>query len=159
MRRIAVSALLLFVVILFPLHAEEKFSLILVKDVPAKKDAIYDGTLSWMAEKFISSKVVIQEKNKNLGVVVAHGAVNKKVQFIPFLPGTVKTYTFNLMVEIKDKEFRMIFNDVHLMTDDGPKPIETTDKEMHYPAIHVAFEEMADSLQTYLQNAKTYEWR
>lgn len=159
MRRIAVSAILLFVVTLLPLHAENKFSLVIVKDVPAKKDAIYDGTLSWMAEKFISSKAVIQEKNKDLGIVVAKGAVDKKVQSIPFLPGTVKSYTFNLMVEIKDNEFRMIFNEVHLMTDEGPKPIETTDKETHYPAIHVAFEEMADSLQTYLLNARTYEWR
>lgn len=60
-----------------------------------------------MAKTFVSSKAVLEYQNKELGKIIGNGRtffVNMGIAEIPT--------SFTLTIEIKDKKFRMIFDNI-----------------------------------------------
>jgi hypothetical protein len=73
-----------------------------VFEVDLSKHEIYEKTLQWMAESFVSSKAVIEYKNEEEGIIIGNGAVEMHVAAI--YKGLVG---YTLKIEIKDKKYRV----------------------------------------------------
>ncbi len=72
-----------------------------VFEVDLSKQKIYEETLQWMAESFVSSKAVIEYKNEKEGTIIGNGAVEiRPVGYVGYLGYTLK-------IEIKDKKYRV----------------------------------------------------
>ncbi len=72
-----------------------------VFEVDLPKHEIYEKTLQWMAESFVSSKSVLEYKNEEEGMIIGNGALEiRPVGYVAYLGYTLK-------IEIKDKKYRV----------------------------------------------------
>lgn len=138
-------------------EADDLFVVQLVREVPAlKKDEIYDGSRTWIAESFKSAKSVIEHADKESGVIIGNGAVD--ITSGPsFLPLNTK-FTFKIKEEIKDGRFRLTFTNVAMFTDGYEKPIESTNRSMNEPKLQERFSQIADSLADRLKQKPKDNW-
>jgi hypothetical protein len=72
-----------------------------VFEVNLSKQKIYEETLQWMAESFVSSKAVIEYKNEKEGTIIGNGGVEIYVAIYRGYLG------YTLKIEIKDKKYRV----------------------------------------------------
>ncbi|MDF3822365.1 DUF4468 domain-containing protein [Leptospira sp. 96542] len=154
MRRLFEFALAAFVALgLFPAsHAQDAFSVEIIKDADLRRDQMYDGVLLWLAENAVSSKAVIDMKDKEMGVVVGTASTDVSLMF------TKMALQFKLRIDVKDSRYRMTFSQVKLI-DAGMKPIEDANRTSLEPRAREQFEKLATSLQAYLASeTKSKAW-
>ncbi len=126
-----------------------------VKEVPMKKEEIYEGAILWIAENFKSNKPVIDMKDKDLGKILGIGTtkvdVSRPELFLGSIGGAIyKPYMFNFKIDIKENKYRITFSKVR---DIDNKP--TTYYEAIYEQkVHDRFAQLANELNEYLLRNK-----
>ena len=152
MKKIFFSILLS--VISFGLSAQS-FEVEVIQDIDMSKDEIYTQSLSWMAEKFVSAKDVIQLKDKEAGKIIGKGYTDIKIGWLVLIPSK-----FTLKIDAKDNKYRLTFKDVIMDfgQSGGEKPIESTNLNSTEQKARDSFNAIAASLQQYLVEAETDEW-
>lgn len=137
----------------------DPFEVQIVKEVDLKKDAIYDATLQWLAETFVSSKSVIEFQDKGSGKII--GNIRVEIQMHDPIFGAAWTANAKATqkIEIKDGKFRMSFSniyveDLNLSVTYGDRYSGDTSMSESRKAVTKSFNELADSLQAYLLKSK-----
>lgn len=135
-------------VVAIPAGAGDAFSVEIIRQTALPKGTLFDQTVLWMAESFRSSKEAIELKDKELGTIIGNGAIDMNIG-ASFLPVNTPV-TFKLRIDIKDNKYRMTFSNVKMVFDNYPKPIEDTNRTSNEPKVRERFEQIANSLDTYL---------
>lgn len=87
------------------------------------KNEIFDKCMEWLAESYVSSKKVIQLKDKKNGVIIGR-AIMRLTSPI----GTTYPMFFRFKIEVKDNKFRITFNNFY-QRDGGFKAYPTTKEQ------------------------------
>ncbi|BCS94523.1 hypothetical protein DSLASN_01550 [Desulfoluna limicola] len=76
-----------------------------VHNVDMPKDQIFDKCLEWMAQTFVSSKAVIELKDKNNGKIIGKGVTE-------FVRGGLATIPcrYTIIIDIKDNKYRTTYD-------------------------------------------------
>lgn len=69
------------------------------------KDVIFDKVIYWMAETYVSSKAVIEVKDKANGKIIGHGLTSFTNIYVPI------PCKYTIIVDIKDNKIRLTFKD------------------------------------------------
>lgn len=150
MIRSIITALMLVAAQLAIAANDGRFSVEIIKEIEMPKEQIYDNTLLWMAETFVSSEDVIDLQNREMGKIVGNAIT---VIDGGWLGDT--TFRYSLKVDIKDQKFRATYSNVLLVSSDmAEKPVESANRKMLYPKATKRFEELTDSLYAYLLSAE-----
>jgi hypothetical protein len=144
----AIATFLIAFIVALPARAGEAFSVEIIRSAALPKGTLFDQTVLWMAESFRSSKEVIELKDKELGTIIGNGAFDMNIG-ASFLPVNTPV-TFKLRIDIKDNKYRMTFTNVNMVFDGRPKPIEDTNRTSNEPKVRERFEQIANSLDSYL---------
>ncbi len=116
MKRILFLSLFLFV--LSNLSAQENFHWELIDSTAKSKDQIYTSTKVFIAEAWRSAQDVIQNDDKDGGVIIVKGV---SIQKIEYMMGTYRyEYRYTASFQMKDNKFRMILKDVYCANADMP---------------------------------------
>jgi len=99
---------------------QSDLSLQKVREVDLGKDAIFDGTLEWMAKSFTDSKEVIEIQDRTNGKIIGKGLTTFKNGL-----ATIRC-RFTMAVEIKDKKYRTTYDNFTALWDDGADPQPVT---------------------------------
>lgn len=149
MNWISAIAVAILISAVSPAKAEDPFSVEMVNQIEMPKEEIYDNTLLWMAETFVSSEAVIDLKDRELGVIIGNAVGETERTWL----GST-TFRFKLKVEVRDNRYRVSFNNVLLMTDGVGKPIEQANFKMLEPKARELFAQIDTNLREYLESAK-----
>jgi hypothetical protein len=100
-KHLAVCTAFLFVVCTPPPQATEGDEMTSdVIDINMSKADIYNKTLQWIASAFVSSKHVIELKDRSQGVIVGNGITYVTWQLLSF------EMHFTIRIDIKDQKYR-----------------------------------------------------
>lgn len=114
-----------------------------------KKDILFDKSLEWAAETFVSSNDVIQLKDKQGGKIMGRGS--------GAFPDIVcsRKYLYGLKIEIKDEKVRLTF--------DNYQPVDYYDStgqhvagqpityQRYYDLVKIDFDSMSAKYETYIK--------
>lgn len=92
---------------------------VLERIIPAEgqsADAIYEKTLQWMAQTFVSSKAVLEYQNKKTGQIIGNASVQVSYDFSSCLT------SFVIDIQVKDNKVRVQIKNART----GPSPINNT---------------------------------
>jgi hypothetical protein len=135
--------------------AAEPITLEVIRDVEMQKEKIFDNSLLWLAETARSSKDIVEFKDKELGVIVGNSTIKILIGgFVAKIPVEIK---FKVRIEVKEKRYRLIFNNVIYSFDGYEVPFEEIkgkDQERGRQQIIPKFNSLADDLQQYLKGAE-----
>jgi len=76
-----------------------------------KKDSLYDGVKTWIAETFKSSKSVIELDDKANGNIIGNGVLDD-ITCGQTCMGKPHDVSFTMKVDIKDEKFRLSFSNI-----------------------------------------------
>jgi len=118
-----------------------------------KKGLIFDKTLDWMAKTFVSSKSVIEVKDKKRGKIIGNGRGTYSETII------MRPYSYTVTIDIKDNKARMTFeNFVAYYGDPGnmtePHPVEYKGQ---LDLIKEQLNNLAENYSNYLKSKKSSE--
>lgn len=133
----------------------------IVNKVDLKKDAIFDNTIQFLAQYFVSAHDVIQVQDKANGIIIAK-IILVSTTPIPF--GEVKhDVKITMKIEIKDNKYRASFSNIMIPEaastfwdglirtgDDGSYIVSDNQAIVIKPCV-----ELMDKLQAYLVKAST----
>lgn len=122
-----------------------------VYDLPKmSKNEIYDKTLSWMAETFVSSKKVIELADKDNGKIIGNAATTYDRCGMVNVTGY-----YTLIIEIKDERLRLTAKDFYWI---GTGPERAPGQyEADVIPIKENVDKMSDKLVEYLKQ-KNEQW-
>lgn len=72
------------------------------------KDAIFEKSKQWIAATFKSAKAVIEYDNREEGVIIGNGSMERPISAINISGGALISYT--MREDIKDGKARLVFN-------------------------------------------------
>ena len=76
-----------------------------VTEVETAKEEIFENSLKWLAENFISSKEVLEYKNKDEGKII--GNIVLKVNVSEGIMDFIRPIRMTLIIEAKENRFRI----------------------------------------------------
>lgn len=76
------------------------------------KEAIYEGSLKWMAENFKSAKSVIEYQNSGDGTVIGNGTINYPCDGFDCVAKASWRVKFTMKIETKDGRFKTDFKNL-----------------------------------------------
>ena len=157
-----VTIVLLLSFITTSAQATDRFSEVIVNEVDMKKYDIYKGALLWMADTYKSSINNIQMNDWETGVIVGNGASEIVLSTIPLLGSSAGTFNYKLIVEAKNKKYRIIISDVTTTLGyvEGSQEVavEEIDFEKTKPLLKSRFNELAKSLHDFLLKSMKDNW-
>jgi hypothetical protein len=153
--RLAAVGIALIACLITPTSASaQPFSAEIIRPAALPKDPLFTQTVLWIAESFRSAKDVIQLQDKELGTIVANGAFDMNIGALSFMPAVNVPVSYKVRIDMRDNRYRMTFSDVRVSFDGRPKPIEETNREPNERRVREHFEQLANSLDTYLAQPK-----
>lgn len=137
------------------INAQKDFQWDVVDSVAKAKDQLYSETKSFISEYWKSAKDVIQNDDKDGGIILVKGVSIQEVNFAMNPHTYIYSYTVKFMV--KDNKFRIVISDVQNTSSTCmgnvwplvPPSDNTTDKIGKMPTAKRV--EMMDSLRKELQ--------
>ena len=132
-----------------------------VTEVELAKEEIFENTLKWLAENFISSKEVLEYKNKDEGKII--GNIVLKVNFSEGMMDFIRPIRMTLIIEAKENRFRIIcknltYEEMFFAGSVIPSaPLEYKENiDKIFPKINI---EIVNSLKSYLsKDDKNDDW-
>ncbi len=116
-------------------------------DVPGlNKDQLFDKTLAWMAETFVSSKAVIELKDKENGKIIGNGVTSIFNGLITF------DVSYTLIIDIKNNKIRMTFKNLQA------KDIGPITTKLVMDKCLIEFQKLGDKLIFYLSQTENKNW-
>lgn len=89
-----------------------------VYDAPgANKNQIFDATKVWIAQKFVSSKAVIEVEDKQQGLIIGNGITDYPCKGMGCALKADWALAFTMRVDVKDNKLKLSFT--NLAHDDG----------------------------------------
>ena len=120
-----------------------------VYEFKLSKDQIYDRSLVWFAEQFISSNDVLQLKDKPNGKIIGRGAGEFVYTLFP------RKYLYSVRVDIKDNKARLTFDNYQPVKNGETVGISLEWKEA-YTSVKSNFDTLAENYKkTILQENNT----
>ena len=86
---------------------KEQMSHQIIFNTDKSKDEVFDVSLEWMAKTFVSSKAVIEHKDKPSGKIIGKGYITMITQ-VPGMSVPIE-YHFTLSIEVKEDRYRLYF--------------------------------------------------
>lgn len=109
-----------------------------VYEFKLSKNQIYDKSLVWFAEQFVSSNDVIQLKDKPNGKIIGRGAGEFTYTMFP------RKYLYSVKIDIKDNKARLVFDNYQPIKNGETVGISLEWKEA-YTAVKANFDTLADN--------------
>ncbi len=91
-------------------NAQENFKWEKIDSVEKIKDKIYSDTKMFIAQTWKSAQNVIQNDDKEAGVILIKGSHTKKVK--QYIEDYVYVYNYSITFQMKDNKFRLILDNV-----------------------------------------------
>ncbi len=114
------------------------------------KDVIFDKTIAWMAETFVSSKNVIELKDKENGKIIGKG-VMRKTQMVGH------SCTFTMIIDIKHSRIRITLKNLRAMLGEDLRTTRPMQYRYEMDPMKPKLAELCDNLYHYLKNQKA-DW-
>lgn len=118
------TLLSLVLLITFNTYGQDVVKFEKVDSVDKTKAQIYSATKMFIAERWNSAKDVIQNDDKDGGIIILQGIVKVKQSF--FIDVYAYIYKYTITFRMKDRKFRISINDVYCSDayfDNSMKPI------------------------------------
>lgn len=123
-----------------------------VIDAPGRsKDEIFTATKIWLAETFASSKAVIEDADKEAGRIIGNGSMPYPCRGKCEWAG-IWNLKFTIRVDMKDGKFKITYSNIQTSTHMGDWGSYQIKEDQ--PNIKLAFENLNQSLQTYVTKEK-----
>lgn len=99
-----------------PVQAEEKTFSGVFEAPGNPKEVLYERVKIWMAQKFQSSKAVIEYENKVDGTIIGNGIIKYPCEGIGLecMAKSDWTVPFNMRVDVKDDKFRLTYTNLRV---------------------------------------------
>lgn len=104
-------SIFLFGLVSFTAIAQTNFKWEKVDSVNKTKAEIYSDTKLFIAQQWRSAKDIIQNDDKETGVIFLKGSITKKVPFM--LSNYIYVYQYSVTFKMKDGRFRISITDVY----------------------------------------------
>lgn len=92
-------------------NSQNGFKWDITDSVAKTKEQIYSDTKMYIAKTWNSAKDVIQNDDKDGGVILVKGVIVKKVSFM--MGEYQYVYSYSIIFKMKDKRFKLIIDDVN----------------------------------------------
>ena len=113
------------------------------------KDVIFDRTLAWMAESFVSSKSVIQLKDKENGKIIGKG-VARKTRMVEH------TCRYTMIIDIKDNRMRITYKNLTSLV--GPNAWRPVQYKYEIEPVKMKLMALSDDLYYSLTKKQKKNW-
>jgi hypothetical protein len=119
------------------------------------KQQIFEKSKQWIASTFKSSKAVLEYDNKDEGVIIGNGSMDRPISAINITGGSL--ISFNMREDIKDNKARLTFSKFLAIVPPsqygpgGERDILSADLE----GIRANFDGLAQSLSSYILGGKS----
>ena len=130
---------------------KEQMSHQIIFDTDKSNDEVFDVSLEWMAKTFVSSKAVIEYKDKPSGKIIGKGYITMITE-VPGMSVPIE-YHFTLSIEVKENRFRLYFENFKTGTQKVPMMgiYQTEVKILN--DLKVKLDELGNSLNEYINSA------
>ncbi len=116
-------------------------------DIPnMSKSAIYDKALFWMAETFVSSKRVIELKDKENGKIIGNGITSIHAGL-----GVYSDYGYTMIIDTKDNRVKLTYKNLQHV--DGTGILAGRLKK-----VKLKLEALSNDLYNYLLTQEKSDW-
>ena len=130
---------------------KEQMSHQIIFNTDKSKDEVFDVSLEWMAKTFVSSKSVIEHKDKPSGKIIGKGYITMITQ-VPGMSVPIE-YHFTLSIEVKEDRYRLYFENFKTGTQKVPlQGIYQTEVKI-LNDLKVKLDELGNSLNEYINSA------
>lgn len=100
------------------------------------KTQIFDKSLAWMAETFVSANAVIQLKDKDNGKIIGKAIGTSED---PMGAGIVRSYNLTVKIDVKNEKARIIFDNITPRDTIGNSPL--SGKPMNISGMDISYKE------------------
>ena len=136
---------------------KEQMSHQIIFNTDKSKDEVFDVSLEWMAKTFVSSKAVIEYKDKPSGKIIGKGYLTMILDAMGM--SVPIQYHFTLSIEIKEGRYRLLFENFKGGIQKVPmQGIYKTELEQ-LEKLKIELTELGETLDSYIKNAQSRkEW-
>lgn len=124
-----------------------------VYNVNLSKNEIYDKTLDWMAKTFVSSKKVIELKDKKRGKIIGNGSTKVHLGLGVYVPAT-----YTITIQIKNKKVRLTYNNFVAYTGEFHNRPEPIVYDGPINELKEKFKNLSDDYYKYLSYSQEETW-
>ena len=117
------------------------------------KDVIFDRTLAWMAETFVSSKNVIELKDKENGKIIGKGATFFTRDPLKIVRNPCR---YTMIIDIKDNKIRITYKNLSSMV--GPNAWGPLQYKSAIEPVKTKLRQLSDDLYYSLSRKKKDDW-
>ena len=135
----------------------EQMSHQVIFNTSTAKNEVFDIALEWMAKTFVSSKAVIEHKDKPSGKIIGKGYLTMPLDAMGM--SVPIQYHFTLSIEIKEGRYRLLFENFKGGIQKVPmQGIYKTELEQ-LEKLKIELTELGETLDSYIKNAQSRkEW-
>lgn len=123
------------------------------------RDVIFEKSKQWIAQTFKSAKAVIEYENKNEGVIIGNGSMDRPLSVVNISSGPLILY--NMREDIKDNKVRLTFEKfiafvpASLQQSYSMMGPEREIAQADLPGMRTNFDSMSENLKKYILSGKS----